>query len=145
MTQVTLSLANLETLIQQSQEYAGLLCRGQVILSMIKLQLNSRIIATIHTDSCARNSDTVLITVENQTPSPANPNSQSPSSKISSLSISKHSLLISPGRDGWTINYEDLVTWLHSQDVSDGSSADVMILPFYGRQLLMTLKAPSPT
>src|SRR5258707_3544901 len=145
MTPSTSKLVNLGTLIQQLLVSVGQTCHGLETLSVTRNSQNPLTIDIILTGLCVKSSDTDQTTEANPTPSPANPNSQSPSSKISSLSIFKHSLLISPGRDGWTINYEDLVTWLHSQDVSDGSSADVMILPFYGRQLLMTLKVPSPT
>src|SRR6266403_2867640 len=107
MTQHIWRLANLETHIQQLLASVGLHSHGLATLKRIKGLQNPHTIDITLTVSCARNSDTDQTMEANPTPSPANPNSPSTSSKISNQNISAHSLPIYIGKDGWILSYDE--------------------------------------
>src|SRR6266404_4087358 len=145
MIQPTWLLAKAETLIQQLLECVGPTLDGQVILREIRFVLSNPTTATILIDLCAKNSATDQTTEANPTPSQPKLSSQSPSSKISSQSISEPSLRTYNGKDGLMISFEDLAAWLRSQDASDGSLADEMTHLYCVKVLHMIHKALWPT
>src|SRR6266478_2234089 len=136
---------NLETFIQQLQEFVGLGCHGQVSLSMTKASPSNHTIVTIAIGSCAKSWDMAPTTEANLQPSPSRPTSPNQSSSGFSLNTSTLSPLTSVGTDGLITSFEVLVSWLHSLGVSDGSSVDVTIHLLSGRQLRIIPKEASPT
>src|SRR5258706_4309513 len=128
MTQGTWKLVSPVILIQQLLESAGQVCHGPVILKRTKLSQKHLTIDITLTVSCARNSDTGQIMVASPIPSLDKPSSPSTSSKTSNQNTSRHFLRIYRGKDGWIINFVDMVTLLASLGVNAGSSDGEMIL-----------------
>src|SRR6266403_5458871 len=143
MTQPTLMLVNLGTLIQQLLESVGQTCHGLEALSVTSNSRNHRTIDITLTGLCVRSSDTDQTMGANPTPLPANLSFPSTLSRTSSPNTLRHSLHIYHGRTGLMVNYGDTDTLLPLLEENGGSLEDEMILPSYGKRLHMTLKVVS--
>src|SRR5258706_8052428 len=136
--------SNLEMFIRQWLEYVGRSYHGLVSLDEIRKLQNSPTIAITLTDSCAKSSVTVPITVEDLLLSLSKPSSQSQSSSTSNQNTSELSLLMSDGNHGWKINLDALDFLLTSLAESGGSLGDVTMTLQSGKLSLMIPKDRSP-
>src|SRR6266568_2606535 len=100
MTQDTLKLANLETLIQQLHEFVGLASRGSVISSEINILPRLHTIDITVTAICARSWGMDQTMAGNHQPSPSKLDSQKRSLEISNRSIFGRFRPTSDGMDG---------------------------------------------
>src|SRR5882724_7250396 len=136
---------NLETFIQQLQEFVGLGCHGQVSLSMTKASPSNHTIVTIAIGSCAKSWDMAPTTEANPQPSPSRPTSPSQSSSDSSLNTSTLSLVIYDGTDGPTMNSRRLGSLLPLLEERGGSLEGVTIRLLNEKVSLTIPKEASPT
>src|SRR6266403_565782 len=141
MTPPTSKLVNLGTLIQQLLVSVGQTCHGLEALSATSNSQNPLTIDIILTGLCVKSSDMDQTMEASPTPLPPNPSSPSTSSKTSNPNISKHFLRIYRGKDGWIVNFVDVVTLLHSLGESAGSSEGEMILLSFEKPSLTIHKA----